>query len=233
MLWVIWDILVPLAVAFLAGMLIGWLCWRWRRMKMTSDELAAIRRSSARYKSDADSLRGLNADLAERLRTANGASESTTLKDLAAANKKINKLREQLKQANREQARNQHGSGENTGIKSRVSAKRLHGAAHNRVRDLEAQLSVARQKIQTLENTANQPVRYGENTAKKPQMRQRIDSEFFEEEIAARDKMIVTLQHSLEQYGEQPDTTAMMAEIELREERIVALESQLKDTQIH
>jgi len=206
MLWVIWDILVPLAVAFLAGMLIGWLCWRWRRMKMTSDELAAIRRSSARYKSDADSLRGLNADLAERLRTANGASESTTLKDLAAANKKINKLREQLKQANREQARNQHGSGENTGIKSRVSAKRLHGAAHNRVRDLEAQLSVARQKIQTLEN---------------------------EEEIAARDKMIVTLQHSLEQYGEQPDTTAMMAEIELREERIVALESQLKDTQIH
>ena len=32
MLWVIWDILVPLAIAFLAGLLFGWLLWRWRRL---------------------------------------------------------------------------------------------------------------------------------------------------------------------------------------------------------
>ena len=104
MLWLIWDILVPLALAFLSGLFCGWLLWRWRRMRMTADELAAIKRSSARYKSDADTLRSRNAELAERLRTSNGAGDSSTLQDLATANKRVDKLRDQLKQTNRELA---------------------------------------------------------------------------------------------------------------------------------
>lgn len=43
--------------------------------------------------------------------------------------------------------------------------------------------------------------------------------------------MIETLKHSLEQYGAQQDTTALLAEIELREDRIVVLENLLNDAQ--
>jgi hypothetical protein len=57
------------------------------------------------------------------------------------------------------------------------------------------------------------------------------DLSYLEEEIAVRDKMIATLKHSLEQYGEQQDTTALMAELELREQRITALENLLSDAQ--
>lgn len=191
MLWVIWDILVPLALAFLSGLFCGWLFWRWRRMRMTADELAAIKRSSARYKSDADTLRSRNAELAERLRTTNGASDSNTSQDLEAANKQVDKLRDQLKQLNREHARLRDGQSHKS-VTAATSVSALHA-----VGDTDRS----------------------------------TDSAYLEEEIAVRDKMIATLKHSLEQYGGQQDTTALMAELELKEQKIIALENLLSDSQ--
>lgn len=247
-------------------------------MPFTSEELAAMKRSSARYKSDADSLRNLNAELAERLRTANGSSDSSTLQDLAAANKKIDKLRDQLKQTSRElaarnelrkEARNEARSeprneqeetppppltGEERGA-TNLRNPTAERATAERVRDLEARLSAARQKIQVLEkgkHSDNEPRKTHsgptEGSLDSPQSDSRfarpngsingnsfdarsVDVHYFEEQIADRDKMIATLKHSLEQYGTQQDTTALLAEKALREERIAELEFLLRDTQ--
>ena len=226
MLWLIWDILVPLALAFLSGLFCGWLLWRWRRMRMTADELAAIKRSSARYKSDADTLRSRNAELAERLRAASGAGDSTTLQDLATANRRVDKLRDQLKQANRELAslrQAQPRKSNSTPAGSVVDSVQ----SSDRVRELEGRLSAAHEKIQSLEASTGtgsvSALRAVDGT------RGATDLSYLEEEIVVRDKMIATLRHSLEQYGEQQDTTALMAELELREQRITVLENLLSD----
>jgi len=152
MFWVIWDILVPLGLAFFAGLFFGWLFWRWRRMQITSDELAAMRRSNARYKSDADTLRNRNAELAERLRASTGASDSTTLQELAAANKRTDKLREQLKMANRELARKQQSSNQGKDFDNRSGATQLRSAKSDLVRDLEARLSAAQRFRSSTDN---------------------------------------------------------------------------------
>jgi len=229
MFWLIWDILVPLALAFLAGLFFGWLFWRWRRMQVTSDELATIRRSSARYRSDAHTLRNRNAELAERLRASTGANDSATLQELAAANKRIDKLRGQLKAANRELALSKQGSGQYSEGNSRAGTTQLRSAKSDVVRDLEARLSAARQQIEILEKSASSREVLSDEISEYgnagPQ------HEYIEDEIAVRDKMIATLRHSLEQYGEQQDTTALLAEIELRDERIIALENLLNDAQ--
>ena len=157
MFWVIWDILVPLAVAFLAGLLFGWLLWRWRRLQMTSDELATIRRSSTRYKSDAAMLRNRNAEMAERLRASSGVADSAALQDLAAANKRIDKLREQLKTSNRELAAHKQQDTRSEGDPgARTGTTRLHVSPAEEVKDLEAKLLAARQQIRVLESSASQ-----------------------------------------------------------------------------
>lgn len=222
MLWVIWDILVPLALAFLGGLLFGWLFWRWRRMQITSEELAAIRRSSARYKSDADTLRNRNAELAERLRSSPGTVDSTALQDLAAANKTIDKLREQLKTVKRELSQSQKNRHAATQPATRSGASRLRSSSADKVQELEAQLSAARRHIHDLEGTAR-------NAQGVPP--QGTDSGYYEEQIVVRDKLIATLTHSLEQYGEQQDTTALQAENEILRQRINGLENLLNDAQ--
>ena len=231
MLWVIWDILVPLAIAFLAGLLFGWLLWRWRRLQITSTELATLRRSSARYKSDADMLRNRNAEMAERLRASNGAPDSTALQDLAAANKRIDKLREQLKTSDRELAAHKRLEPRSEGDPGvRTGTTRLHVSSAGKVQDLEAKLLAARQQIRVLESSASQ-VQGGSAGTGHADPRQAKDIVALEEAIAARDEMIETLKHSLEQYGAQQDTTALLAEIELKEDRIVVLENLLNDAQ--
>ena len=231
MFWVIWDILVPLAVAFLAGLLFGWLLWRWRRLQMTSDELATIRRSSARYKSDADMLRNRNAEMAERLRASSGVADSAALQDLAAANKRIDKLREQLKTSNRELAAHKQQDTRSEGDPgARTGTTRLHVSPAEEVKDLEAKLLAARQQIRVLESSASQ-AQDGSFGTGDADPRRTKDIVALEEAIAARDEMIETLKHSLEQYGAQQDTTALLAEIELREDRIVVLENLLNDAQ--
>ena len=231
MFWVIWDILVPLSIAFLAGLLFGWLLWRWRRLQMTSDELATIRRSSARYKSDADMLRNRNAEMAERLRASSGVADSTALQDLAAANKRIDKLREQLKTSNRELAAHKQQDPRSEGDSGALTGTtRLHVSSAGKVQDLEAKLLAARQQIRLLESSASQ-AQDGSVGTGDADPQQAKDIVALEEAVAARDEMIETLKHSLEQYGAQQDTTALLAEIELKEERIVVLENLLNDAQ--
>jgi len=68
MLWVLWDIVLPLIAAFLLGLFIGWMLWRWRRKRIDADGLSALRRSNARYKADAERLEHSNIELSENWR---------------------------------------------------------------------------------------------------------------------------------------------------------------------
>lgn len=220
MLWLIWDILLPLTVAFLAGLFIGWLIWRWRRMRISSEELATIRRSSARYKADADTLRSRNAELADRLRGA-GGSDAVDNSDLTAANEKIDTLQSQLDNTRRELAEVHKRSNQR-----RSGGTQLRSSASDRIRELESALSAAQHKIEQLQTEAvAAQSSHGESTGSRLRTRS-VDTDFMEE-IIVRDKMIATLKHSLEQYGEQQDATALMAELEIKNQRILALETML------
>jgi len=224
MLWVIWDILIPLAAAFAVGLFFGWLLWRWRRMRLSSDELAAIRRSSSRYKSDAATLRNRNAELAEKLRAASGTNDQVALQELDAANDQIDKLRQQLKHVNQELVKYQRG---NESGKVDDPGNQLK-AARQRIHSLENQLNSREPKIVrrgvSIKNNSHQLPQLIENEASKT-----VDYDHLEE-IAVRDEMIATLKHSLVQYGSEEDSTALKAKLELREQRILALESILYDS---
>lgn len=226
MWWVFWDILLPVAAAFLAGLFCGWLFWRWRRMRFSADELAAIRRSSARYKSDADTLRGHNAELSERLRSSMCATEPNAQNsELASANERIEKLRGELKQARRDLSHFQRNTESNLDRNLPIQSN-SRSPLPNRQREMEAQAVV------------RQPAHYANDKAHaqltgRQEIRVTRDSGEIDylEAIADRDKMISTLKHSLEQYGEQQDTTALTAELALREQKIAALEDLLSNAQ--
>jgi hypothetical protein len=48
MIYALWEVLIPLLVAFLLGILLGWLIWRWRRTKVTTTEWSQLQeRASA------------------------------------------------------------------------------------------------------------------------------------------------------------------------------------------
>lgn len=223
MLWVIWDILLPLTAAFLAGLFIGWLIWRWRRMRISSEELATIRRSSARYKADADTLRSRNAELADRLRGSGGGVIDGAVDngDLAAANEKINMLQSQLKNAKSELAEAHKRSSQR-----RSGGSQLRSSTSDRVRELESELNAAQHKIEQLQTEAVN-AQSGSDEVTGSRLRTRSADPDIMEEIVVRDKMIATLKHSLEQYGEQQDATALMAELEIKNQRILALETML------
>ena len=55
-------------------------------------------------------------------------------------------------------------------------------------------------------------------------------TEEFTDAIAARDRMIETLKHSLAQYGDSKDLTTLSADLVLRENKIDALESLLNNS---
>lgn len=38
MIFALWEVLIPLLVAFLLGVLLGWFIWRWRRTEVTGAE---------------------------------------------------------------------------------------------------------------------------------------------------------------------------------------------------
>lgn len=222
MLWLIWDILLPLTVAFLAGLFVGWLIWRWRRMRISSEELATIRRSSARYKADADTLRSRNAELADRLRGAGGSvGDAVDNSELTAAKEKIKTLQSQLDNTRRELAEVHKRSNQR-----RSGGTQLRSSASDRIRELESELKAAQHKIEQLQTDDVAPQSSsGESTGSRLRTRS-VDTDFMEE-IVVRDKMIATLKHSLEQYGEQQDATALMAELEIKNQRILALETML------
>jgi len=57
MLWTLWDVVVPMALAFGTGLLAGWLCWRWQRLRVSAEELHRLRRDTGRLRADNDRLR--------------------------------------------------------------------------------------------------------------------------------------------------------------------------------
>lgn len=38
MMYALWEIAIPLLIAFLLGVLLGWVNWRWRRTRITGSE---------------------------------------------------------------------------------------------------------------------------------------------------------------------------------------------------
>jgi len=51
MTFVLWEILVPLIIAFLLGLLFGWFLWGWRRTKITYTEWETMRQKANRSSS--------------------------------------------------------------------------------------------------------------------------------------------------------------------------------------
>jgi len=51
MSFVLWEILLPLIIAFLLGLLFGWLWWGWRRTKITYSEWETMRQKASRASS--------------------------------------------------------------------------------------------------------------------------------------------------------------------------------------
>jgi len=206
MFWVLWDISLPLIAVFLLGLLIGWLLWRWRRRRIDAEGLSKLRRESARNKADVERLQQSNIELSDRLQAASSAGGG----DLASARKRIDMLAEELK----------FSRGEVAQLKSseRVIGGAIAGAGGSAsdtsaTADLQAQLKRACQRIVELEQSS-----VGSATSNS-------EVGYLRREIEDRDRMIATLNTSLTQFGETGDTTALMADVALRDRKIDELEA--------
>ena len=202
MLWVLWDIVLSLIATFLLGLFIGWLLWRWRRRRIDADSLSKLRRESARNRADVERLQQSNIELSDRLQAASSAGGG----DLASARKRIDMLGEELKSSRSEVA------------KLKSSERSFGGGATGSVgnaelADVQAELKIARRRITEFEQSANNSaVTNSENSD-------------LRREIEERDRMIATLNTSLGQFGESGDTTALMADVALRDRKIDELEA--------
>jgi len=206
MLWVLWDIFLPIIAAFLVGLLTGWMFWRWRRSRVDAEALTALRRTASRLKNDSDTLRVRNAELSDRLQVASGAGQrqgDQNPEALDRANNRIEVLSSELK-TSRQQI-----------DKLRKDNSQTNGT--NRVRELEAKLHGANRRIADLERDANAGA-------------QQENQDDLHEAIRVRDQMIATLRTSLDQFGGSSDNTTLAANVELRERKIDALEKLLEDS---
>ena len=207
MLWVLWDIFLPVIAAFLVGLLVGWMLWRWRRSRVDADALSSLRRSASRFKTDADNLRIRNAELSDRLQVASGSRQADGREDqteLSRARKRIDVLSAELKTS-----------------RQQIDKLRKAGTpadSANRVRELEAKLQGAQRRIADLEQSAR-----GKDLAAG-------DDAELNEAIRARDRMIATLKTSLDQFGESKDNTTLEACVALRDRKIDALEELLEQS---
>ncbi len=68
MMYALWEIAIPLLIAFLLGVLLGWVIWRWRRTKVTGSEWNRLQerahqgdRAGARPEGSVDSDRRITA----------------------------------------------------------------------------------------------------------------------------------------------------------------------------
>jgi len=190
MLWVLWDIVLPLIATFFMGLFIGWLLWRWRRRRIDADGLSKLRRDAARNKADVERLQQSNIELSDRLQAASSAGGG----DLVSANRRID-------MRNSERSRSA-SSGAARGSKDTAE-----------LTELQAELQSARQRIADLEqSSAGSATAISENSD-------------LRRELEARDRMIATLNTSLHQFGESGDTTALMADVALRDRKIDELEA--------
>ncbi len=175
MLWVLWDIVLPLIGTFFLGLFIGWLLWRWRRSRVDADGISELRRSSARYKADTERLQQSNIELSDRLQAASGAGGG----DLANAKKRIDMLADELKSSRREVAeltmadRDSGGSGTE---KERIrqleaqlqEARQVSGPVstqHRDIKELQREIEARDRMIATLRNSLDQFGEHGDATA--------------------------------------------------------------------
>jgi len=84
-------------VAFIAGLGLGWLLWRWRRNNADADQLHAMRREIVRYQTD---LRRLQSGDSHSV-----LQSKTTAVELASANKRIDTLAAELRESREALAR--------------------------------------------------------------------------------------------------------------------------------
>lgn len=205
MLWVLWDIFLPIIAAFLVGLLTGWMLWRWRRSRVDAETLGALRRNASRLKVDADNLRIRNAELSDRLQVASGSGQNQdgSAQELARCKKRVEVLSDELKTS-----------------RQQIDKLRKDNAASgvNRVRELEAKLQGAQRRITDLErHAASSTVPANHNQPDQT------------DAIRTRDEMIATLKKSLDQFGANSDITTLEANLELRDRKIAALEKQLEE----
>ena len=141
-------------------------------------------------------------DRSDRLQAAYGAGGG----ELASAKKRIDMLSEELKSSRSEVASLRH-------------SERAAGAGSSGVTDnattaeLQAQLQSARRRVAELEQSAS-----FSSTSN-------VENRDLHREIEARDRMIATLNTSLNQFGESGDTTSLMADVALRDRKIEELEA--------
>lgn len=212
MLWVLWDIFLPVVASFLVGLLTGWMLWRWRRSRVDAESLIALRRSASRLKTDADNLRIRNAELSDRLQVASGSAQvnaDQTGEELARVKKRLEVLSSELKTSRQQLDKQRKDNAQANGV--------------NRVRELEAKLQGAQRRIADMERDTSRQV-------SGPSVSFAADQKDLREAIRVRDEMIATLQTSLEQFGESRDTTTLEASLALRDRKIEALEQLLEDS---
>lgn len=129
MVWVLWDIVLPLIASFLLGLLIGWMLWRWRRKRIDAEGLSELRRSASRYKADAERLEQSNIELSDRLQAASGAGGG----DLANARKRIDMLTDELKSSRQEVAQLKSGAGDSESLSGDTTHLREEIEARDRM----------------------------------------------------------------------------------------------------
>ena len=218
MLWVLWDIVLPLIATFLLGLLIGWLLWRWRRSRIDAEGLSKLRRASGRAKADVERLQQSNIELSDRLQAASGASGG----ELASIRARNDRLTDELKSSRREVAELQATGAD--GSTDLTSGGIPSADAEDNINRLETELEYARSRIYELENSGQHSDHYAVEYENSNNV-VIAEGADLQQEISARDRMIATLEKSLQQFGETGDTTAMMADIALRDKKIDELEA--------
>ena len=208
MLWVLWDIFLPLIAAFLVGLLTGWMLWRWRRSRVDAESLLALRKSASRLKTDTDNLRIRNAELSDRLQVASGSPSATDQHhhELARSRKRIEVLSSELKTSRQQIDKLRKDNAQSAGV--------------NRVRALEAKLQGAQRRVADLERSLA-----GSGGKSSADMSQTD----LHEAVRVRDEMIATLRTSLDQFGESRDTATLEASLALRDRKIETLEKLLEE----
>ena len=196
MLWVLWDIVLPLIATFLLGLLVGWLLWRWRRKRMSAEDLSALRRGSARNKADLERLQQSNMELSDRLHAVTHNGDSHRNVDDANGKEATEQLWRELTASRNEVAR----------LQALADTMQVESTPHQSGADTQAQSQLDAQRLAQADR----------------------DNDKLREEVDARDRMIATLRASLEQFGEQGDNTALMADVALRDRKISELEAMVK-----
>jgi len=175
MLWVLSDIVLPLIAASLLGLFVGWLLWRWRRSRIDANGISALRRSSARYKADAERLQQSNLELTDRLQAASGAGS-------AGAKRKVEQLSEELRQSRREVANlKSNAAGNSTPGQSDLGLPKSQSGQSQPDQSLVHEIKARDEMIETLKKSLAQ---YGE----------REDATSLLADVALRDRKIEALE---------------------------------------